>query len=252
DAAALGINPMCCVQPGTGILHGNSDCDLLDENGRRINGQPVPISGVPTQFNITTGNPVLDVRQSEYAAYLQGEWRLAQRAQLSFGARYQAQEHLNDYNNIAPTLGLSYQLSTKQNWQTVVRVGGRMNYQTYSMNNWEQLLRSTGPNSQTEFQVLNPTYPLPDPSTLVAVANNAPSTATTIRIRAEDYAAGYTLQPSFSVDQSLPKGHRLSLNFQISRGVHQSRNRNINAPYPGTPLDQDIFDTLNFRSSDTR
>ena len=250
DAAALGINPTFCVQPGTGILHGNSDCDLFDESGRRINGQPVPISGVPTQFNITTGNPILDVRQSEYAAYLQGEWRLAPRAQLSFGARYQAQQHLDDYNNIAPTLGLSYQLSTKQNWQTVVRVGGRMNYQTFSMNSWEQLLRSTGPDNQTEFQVLNPTYPLPDPSTLIAVANNAPSTATTIRIRAEDYASGYTLQPSFSVDQSLPKGHRLSFNFQISRGVHQSRNRNINAPFPGTPLDQDIFNKLNFRSSD--
>ena len=71
------------------------------------------------------------------------------RAQVSFGARYQAQQHLNDYNNIAPTVGLSYQLSTKQNWQTVVRVGGRMNYQTYSMGNWEQLLRSSGTAYQT-------------------------------------------------------------------------------------------------------
>jgi len=250
EATELGVTPTYCVQPGTGILHGNSDCDLVDEFGKRINGQPVPISGVASQFNITTGNPVLDVRQSEYAAYIQGEWRLMPRAQLSFGARYQAQQHLNDYNNIAPTLGLSYQLNTKQNWQTVVRVGGRMNYQTFSMGNWETLLRSNGANSQTEFQVLNPTYPLPDPSTLASIASNAPTTATTLRIRAEDYASGYTIQPSFSVDQSLPKGHRLSFNFQVSRGVHQQRNRNINAPYPGTPLDQDTFNKLNFRSSD--
>jgi len=57
------------------------------------------------------------------------------------------------------------------------------------------------------------------------------------------------MQPSFSVDQSLPKGHRLSFNFQLSRGVHQSRNRNINAPYPGFQLPDEIFTLLNYRSS---
>jgi len=243
EAAALGMIPTFCVQPGTGIEHANLDCADF------VNGRGIPISGVATSFRITTGNPVFDVRQNEYAAYMQGEWRLMPRAQLSFGARYQAQQHLDDYNNIAPTVGLSYQLSTKQNWQTVVRVGGRMNYSTYSMGNWEQLLRSNSPNAQTSFEVLNPTFPVPDMSTLVALANNAPTTSTTLRTRADDYASGYTMQPSFSVDQSLPKGHRLSFNFQLSRGVHQSRNRNINAPYPGYQLPDEIFALLNYRSS---
>src|SRR5688572_249666 len=152
-------------------------------------GGQIPITGVPTQFTITIGNPILDVSQAEYAAYVQGEWRFNPRAQLSFGTRYQAQQHLDDYNNIAPTLGLSYQVSTKQNWQTVVRVGGRMNYQTYSMGNWEQLLRNQGASPQTSFQVLNPTYPLPDLSAMVEAAQNAPTTATTVRTRADNYVA---------------------------------------------------------------
>jgi hypothetical protein len=162
---------------------------------------------------------------------------------VSFGTRYQAQQHLNDYNNIAPTFGVNYQLNTKQNWQTVVRAGARMNYSTYGMGNWEQLLRN-GVNYQTNYELLQPDFPNPDLSALNALATN---TATTRRIRAENYTSGYTLVPSVSVDQQLPKGHRLSFNLQMSRGLHQTRNRNINAPFPGTPLSDDIVAMLNFR-----
>ena len=113
------------------------------------------------------------MHQAEYNAYIQGEWRVTPRAQVSFGARYQVQQHLKDYNNIAPTLGLSYQLNTKQNWQTVVRVGGRMNYQTYSMGNWEQLLRN-GAAYQTDYLVLQPIYPVPDVETCLLLNRRRP------------------------------------------------------------------------------
>ena len=207
-------------------------------------GTPIAITGIPTRFTITQGNPSITVSQAEFAAYVQGEFRLTPRAQVSFGARYQVQQHLRDYDNIAPTAGISYQLNTKQNWQTVVRVGARMNYSTYGMGNWENLLRNTAA-YQTNFEILNPDYPNPDLSALAALAST-----TTQRIRAENYTAGYTFVPTFSVDQQLPKGHRLSFNFQISRGLHQNRTRNINAPYPGTALSDEILALLNFRSFD--
>jgi len=209
-------------------------------------GTPIAITGIPTRFTITQGNPAITVSQAEFAAYVQGELRLTPRAQVSFGARYQVQQHLKDYDNLAPTAGISYQLNTKQNWQTVVRAGARMNYSTYGMGNWETLLRNNAA-YQTNYEILNPDYPNPDLSSLTALAN---ATATTQRIRAENYSAGYTFVPTFSLDQQLPKGHRLSFNFQISRGLHQTRNRNINAPYPGTALPADILALLNFRSFD--
>jgi hypothetical protein len=207
-------------------------------------GDEIPITGVPTQFTITQGNPEISVSQAEFAAYVQGEWRVNPRAQVSFGARYQAQQHLNDYNNLAPTLGLSYQLNTSQTWRTVVRVGGRMNYQTYSMGSWEQLLRSQGGTYQTNYLIQNPTYPTPDLEEMIAQASTQ---STTLRIRAEDYISGYSFQPSLSVDQSLPRGNRVSFNFQINRGLHQTRTRNINAPFPGTALPQEVLDLLNYR-----
>ncbi len=207
-----------------------------------IPGTLLPITGVPTQYTQTFGDPNFSVTQGELTAFVQGEWRMSPRAQLSFGARYQAQQHLKDYNNLAPTAGLSYQLSRKQNWQTVIRAGGRMNYSTFSMNTWEQLLRNSGTSSQYSVLVTAPAYPNPS----FATANQTPS-ANSIRIRQADYVSPYTIQPSLSIDQSLPKGNRLSFNFQISRGVHQNRNRNINAPYPGTPLDAALITQLNSR-----
>ena len=201
------------------------------------------ITGVPTQFSITGGDSLLAVNQTELTAFVQGEWRINPRAQLSFGARYQMQEHLQDYNNIAPTTGLSYQLSRKQNWQTIVRGGARMTYSTFGMGTYEQLLRNDGLSHQFTNTVLSPSYPNPE---VTVIATNQTAIANSIRVRAGDYQSPYSIQPSFSIDQTLPKGHRLSFNFQINRGLHQVRNRNINAPYPGTKLDASIASLLTY------
>jgi hypothetical protein len=217
-------------------------------NGQTVETQ-IPITGVPTQFSITSGDPILKVSQSELTAFLQGEWRMNPRAQLSFGARYTMQEHLKDYNNVAPTIGLSYQLSRKQNWQTVVRAGGRMNYSTFSMGTWEQLLRNDGFSRQFSTIVTSPTYPNPN---LPTVASNQVALANSIRVRAGDYQSPYTIQPSLSIDQSLPKGHRVSFNFQVSRGLHQNRNRNINSPFPGNRLEGELADKYFSQDSSKR
>jgi len=233
-----------------GVFTG-SEClkteELLDEAASAgltafVPNTNIPITGTPTQFTITSGDPVISVNQAELSAFLQGEWRLSPRAQLSFGARYQMQEHLKDYNNLAPTAGLSYQLSRKQNWQTVLRAGGRMNYSTFGIGTWQQLLQNDGLSHQFSTTILGPSYPNPDPTIIAA---NQKGIANSIRVRSADYEAPYTIQPSVSIDQTLPKGNRLSINFQLNRGLRQNRNRNINAPYPGTPLDPALFKQLN-------
>jgi hypothetical protein len=124
-----------------------------------------------------------------------------------------------------------------------------MNYSTFGMGTWEQLLRNTGYSNQITFVDLAPAYPNPN---LPATSANTLTLANSLRVRADDYQAPYTIQPSVSIDQSLPRGHRLSFNFQINRGLHQNRNRNINAPYPGTKLEQALIDDLNSQNQTTR
>jgi hypothetical protein len=207
----------------------------------------IAITGTPTQFTMTSGVPGLLVTQSEFAAFLQADWRITPRAQLQIGARYQMQQHLNDYNNIAPTAGLNYTLFQKAPYQTVLRVGARMQHQQFAMNGWEQLLRGNGVSSQTNILLQNPSYPNPDISLATQTA-----VASSLRLRDEDYAAPYSVRPSIQVDQSLPKGHRISVSYQVDRGYRQSRTRNINAPYPGTAFDEDFILQLNSQNSITR
>jgi hypothetical protein len=56
-----------------------------------------------------------------------------------------------------------------------------------------------------------------------------------------DYQAPYTLSPQVSVNQDLPGNVRLTVTYSTNFGIHQRRTRNINAPYPGTPLSDEIL-----------
>src|SRR5206468_7534115 len=49
-------------------------------------------------------------------------------------------------------------------------------------------------------------------------------------------AAPYSINSAVTLEQSLKKGWRFTVSYDVTRGVHQIRTRNINAPYPGTPL----------------
>src|SRR5262249_55227984 len=46
--------------------------------------------------------------------------------------------------------------------------------------------------------------------------------------------APYVLQTAVGVDRQLPYNMTISVNYTTTRGLHQLRSRNINAPLPGT------------------
>jgi hypothetical protein len=93
--------------------------------------------------------------------------------------------------------------------------------------------------------ISNPSYPDPTPSLLDATTVGMNSSFQT---RVENLVSPYTINAQVALNQTLKKGWRITPSFNINRGVHQLRNRNINAPYPGTPLDpsltQDEIDLL--------
>src|SRR5207249_2857744 len=83
------------------------------------------LAGHPITFRKNSGDPTLDVSQLEFSMFLNMDYRLSPKVNLSMGARYQAQTNLRDYNNVAPTLGFAYQ--PKQG--TVIRAGARLSHQ---------------------------------------------------------------------------------------------------------------------------
>ena len=65
----------------------------------------------PLQFTRTSGNPLLDVNQLELASFVQTDWKLSKKFNVSMGARYEAQTHINDHNNLDPRIGFAYELT---------------------------------------------------------------------------------------------------------------------------------------------
>src|SRR5439155_16057244 len=68
-------------------------------------------AGKPLQFTQTLGNPLLDVNQFEMASFIQNDWKMTKKFNLSFGARYEAQTNISAHRNLDPRMGFAYQLT---------------------------------------------------------------------------------------------------------------------------------------------
>jgi outer membrane receptor for ferrienterochelin and colicin len=113
------------------------------------------MAGMPAQFRRNTGDPSLDVKQFEFASFIQNDWRVSPKFNLSFGLRYEGQTNIGDNNNLDPRMGFGYQLGRT----TVLRGGAGIFHQRFEQNNLAQLLRLDG-TRQLEVVVRNPTtYP---------------------------------------------------------------------------------------------
>ena len=202
------------------------------------------VAGRPVTFRQTTGDPVVNVAQLEFASFIQADWRLNPKLNLGGGVRYQAQANLSDHNNFGPTFQIAYQPRTG----TVLRAGGRLFYQAFNIGNIETVRRQDGLGHQIETVILNPSYPNPFQNGVSSTNTNNAS----IRKIDPTLAAPYSINTAITLEQNLKKGWRFAISYDVTRGVHQIRTRNINAPYPGMPLGVDLFSRLNSRTPDVQ
>jgi len=75
---------------------------------------PADPATYPTQFTQGAGSPNVDVDDNTFAVFLQDQWRPSSRLTLNGGARWDYEDApgiSHDRNNLAPRLGLSYDLS---------------------------------------------------------------------------------------------------------------------------------------------
>src|SRR6185295_12702375 len=94
----------------------------------------------PLQFTQTSGDPILDVNQFEFAAFIQNDFRVNKKFNLSFGARYEDQTNISDHNNIDPRMGFAYQLGKS----SAIRGGVGIFHDRFSQGNVENLMRLDG------------------------------------------------------------------------------------------------------------
>ena len=206
--------------------------------------QGVPISTLlaegcgPSQFTLSSGIPYQAVRQFDLGAFAQDDWRIRPNFTLNAGVRYETQNNIHDHLDLAPRLGFAWAPGAKGKTasKTVIRAGYGLFFDRFSQGSVLQALRFNGV-TQTNYLInANTTgaaaalayYPGLPPVSLLQVQNQA------IYTLDHSLRAPYMGQLAIGVDRQLPGRTQVSINYVNTRGIHTLRERDINAPLPGT------------------
>lgn len=182
-----------------------------------------------TQFTQALGNPRLQYSLAEASWFVQDDWRLSKTLTLSFGLRHEFQSRLADKLNFAPRVGLAW--SPFKNRKMTFRGGGGIFFTRLTGGLYENTLRYDGV-TQRSLVIRNPQFPDP------FAGNPVITTSNTVRwLLAPDLLAPYVINFTGSVERQWTRGLVSSFTYNFTRGVHQFRARNINAPLPNTNLE---------------
>jgi hypothetical protein len=180
-------------------------------------------AGLPTTYTQRAGDSSVALTQYQLGSYWQDDWRARKNLTLSFGLRYEWQNHLRDHNNFAPRFGIAWSPFKKG---PTLRGGAGLFYDWFGADTYEQTLRVNSAR-QRETVISNPGYPDPFAGGSALVL---PATRYTV---APDLSMPYVAQASLGLEHDLLKRFRLMTEYRYQRGVHLLRGRNVNAPFAG-------------------
>jgi hypothetical protein len=204
----------------------------------------VPMSSIlamgcgPSQFTLSSGIPYQQARQFDLGAFVQDDWRLRPNLTINAGLRYETQNNIHDHHDFAPRFGFAWAPGAKGKTasKTVIRGGYGLFYSRFAVGSVLQTLRFNG-FTQTNYVISAGTpaaaaalayYPNLPPVSLLQVENQAIYTIDS------NLRAPYEGQLAIGVDRQLPGRTQVSINYVNTRGMHVLRQRDINAPLPGT------------------
>ena len=203
----------------------------------------------PSSYTLNGGATQFGKNQFDAGIFAQDDWRVRPNITLSAGLRFETQTNIADTADVAPRLSASWAPGARpgKTSKTVLRGGSGLFYNRFPVNNVLNTIRYNGSGQQNydinavsgtaaAYQALSyfgtPTG-MP-PLSLLATSNQA------LYEVDPHLKAGYMIQNAGSIERALPGHTTLTFNVTNSRGVHDLRTRQINAPLPGTynPLTQ--------------
>jgi hypothetical protein len=193
--------------------------------------------GGASQFDLTTGNSLVQNNYFDIGLFAQDEWRVRPNVTVNFGLRYERQNQLDDNGGLAPRLGLAWGLGkTKQGTpKAVLRAGFGIFYDRFKQQYLEQAQLLNGITQQRTV-ITNPQF-FPNLPTAMDLAN-AQSSPTTYQVDPH-IKIPYTMQTGVTLEKQLGKSANVAVTYLYSRGVHAFLTRNINAPLPPNYLPAD-------------
>jgi hypothetical protein len=193
--------------------------------------QAAYLAGTPSQFSLTqVNNHDINFTIADLGMYAETDWKVKQNLTISYGFRYETQNHLADHHDFAPRVSFNYGLFTgKGAPKTVLRGGFGIFYDRFGQGNILNLLQENGTNETVNIVSnpgagCNPT--LPSSSFLTACGTSAKTQA--VYQTASNLRTPYTTQFAIGADQQVGKIGTLTVNYLHAQGVHQLATQNIN------------------------
>jgi hypothetical protein len=213
-------------------FNGTYTFSSLEQYRRALAGEP----GVTaTQFTLNRGNPQIKYSQYQASWFIQDDWRTRQNLTISFGLRHEFQQHLQDRINFAPRFGVAW--SPFKDRKTTFRFGGGVFYNRLGAGTYENVLRYDGVTQQS-LTIRNAAFKCVDQNAPRTVESCDPFAGnpninisnTIVRVLDPNLTTPYSISISSSVERQLPKNLVATFTYVHTRGLHQFRSRNINAP----------------------
>ncbi len=211
-------------------------------NAGRTTAQIAALGYGPSKYTVNAGNPDIGVNQQDFGPFVQDDWKVRSNLTLSLGLRWEGQTNINNSSSWAPRFGFAWSPDAGKNGtgrpKTVIRGGWGIFYNRFSISNVENAYRYLpGVGGYTTYTLNNPftiasaadpSFSTPIPlSLLPSATSNAAQ-----RFQVDNaLQAPRLMQTVIGVERQLIPRTTLTATFMNSRGVHELRTADINAPY---------------------
>jgi hypothetical protein len=215
-------------------------------------------------FSQAFGNPVVDTKINDVAAYAQDQYRIRPNLTLYYGVRYEKSflpqppsQYVNatypqtgripqDNLNFAPRLGFAWSLN---NGKTVIRSGYGIMHDRYPSSMINTLFSSNNNYIQNYTLTTGVTAANllpPFPTVLTSTNGLRASGGANIEFAAPDFRTPYTQQADFGIQQALGSNTSITLSYMWDRGARLFTIRDLNQPViPPTTITYTILNAQN-------